>query len=481
MVWDDQMFRLYGIAEKPASYGIEIWKSGLHPDDINLAWDACQAAINGEREYDIEFRVRHPDGAERIIKANGIVLRDNNGRAIRMLGINLDITSQKNAEAERQKYEHQLQQTQRLESLGVLAGGIAHDFNNLLGGIYGYIDIAGEGTNDERLSKYLSKAMNTIERARGLTLQLLTFAKGGTPIKKIGNLFPFVQETAKFALSGSSVSCDFDVPDGLPACDFDKNQIGQVIDNIIINAKQAMPDGGTILLSATNLHISPNGHLQLPDGEYVRISIKDTGIGMPKEILPRIFDPFYTTKATGHGLGLASCYSIIKRHGGCIDVESEPGNGSTFHVYLPAAETDLSTAAEASPAVHKGNGTFLVMDDEEVMLETLRDMLELLGYTVVCRTSGKEAIEFVASEKLAKRDIAGMIFDLTIPGGMGGREAIDEIRKINRNTPVFVTSGYAEDPVMADPGKYGFTASIRKPFRKSELTEMLSTCLKKQE
>jgi PAS domain S-box-containing protein len=474
MLWDDQMFQLYGITEKPSSYGVEIWKSGLHPDDINYAWEACQAAINGEKEYDIEFRVRHPDGVERIIKADGIVIRDSLGNAIRMVGINHDITNQRVAEEQHRKYEQQLQQTQKLESLGILAGGIAHDFNNLLGGIYGYIDLAGEGTNNEELSLYLSKAMNTIERARGLTQQLLTFAKGGVPIKKVGPLFPFVKETAQFALSGSNVTCKFEIPSDLSTCDFDRNQIGQVIDNIVINAKQAMPDGGTIVLTAYNVIIALNEHPFLASGDYIRISIKDYGIGMSKELLNRVFDPFYTTKATGHGLGLASCYSIVKQHGGCIDVESEPSKGSTFHVFLPASRELISSSSETSTTIHKGSGIFLVMDDEEVMQETFRAILEMLGYTVECRKNGKEAIDFVFSEMKANREIAGMVFDLTVPGGMGGIEAIGEIRKMGLKTPVFVTSGYAEDPIMANPSSYGFTASICKPFRKSELSEMLN-------
>jgi PAS domain S-box-containing protein len=195
MLWDDQMFHLYGIAEKPATYGIEIWQNGLHPDDIAFAWEECQAAIRGERKYDIEFRVRHPDESVKFIKADGMILRDENGKAVRMIGINRDITGQKRAEEEHLKYENQLQLNSKLESLGVLAGGIAHDFNNLMGGIFGYIDMASEASTENKVTSYLSKAMSTIDRARALTQQLLTFAKGGAPIQEIGQLFPFVEET----------------------------------------------------------------------------------------------------------------------------------------------------------------------------------------------------------------------------------------------------------------------------------------------
>lgn len=389
-----------------------------------------------------------------------------------------EIVRRKALEESQRKYEQQLQQTQKLESLGILAGGIAHDFNNLLGGVYLYIDLAAGEIKDKIILEYLSNATSTIERARALTLQLLTFAKGGVPIKKVEHLFPFVQETAQFALSGSNVLCNFEIQQDLPTCDFDKNQISQVIDNIVINAKQAMPDGGAILLTAENIKVAQNDHPQLTGGDYIRISIKDSGVGMPKEILPRIFDPFYTTKTTGHGLGLASCYSIVKRHGGSIDVESEPGKGSTFHIFLPASKEIVSSSPEKFASVHKGRGTFLVMDDEEVILNTFRTILEKFGYEVICKKNGKEAIDFVSSEIDAKREIRGMIFDLTIPGGMGGREAIDEIRKMNFKNPAFVTSGYAEDPVMANPEEYGFTSSLSKPFRKSELSELLNKYIK---
>jgi PAS domain S-box-containing protein len=375
---------------------------------------------------------------------------------------------------ERKRTEQVLQNTQKLESLGILAGGIAHDFNNLLGGIFGNIDMAAEGTLEKRTANYLSKALGTIDRARGLTQQLLTFAKGGAPIKKIESMVPFIQETVKFALSGSKVSSTFAIPNNLWQCEFDKNQVGQVIDNIVINAQQAMPDGGTIAITAANTRLDEKKHPLLPAGNYVRISISDQGIGMPKEILPRIFDPFFTTKSKGHGLGLATCYSIIRRHEGCIDVESEPGKGSTFSFFLPASSSAGPQKNAVAKASHKGIGTFLIMDDEEVIRETVGDMLKDLGYSIVSTQNGLEAIEYFRAEHESKNKIVAMIFDLTVPGGLGGREAVKEIRKIDKMIPVFVSSGYADDPVMAHPQKYGFTASISKPFRKIDLADILS-------
>jgi PAS domain S-box-containing protein len=378
---------------------------------------------------------------------------------------------------ERKRMDEALQKAQRLESLGVLAGGIAHDFNNLLTGIFGYVDLARFASKDARISGFLDSTLSSMNRARALTLQLLTFAKGGAPVQKLTPLFPFIQETAQFALSGSNVSCTFLPADDLNSCNIDKNQIGQVIDNIVINAQQAMPGGGTIEISAINLSLGNREHPRLSKGDYVKVSIKDYGIGIPKEIMPRIFDPFFTTKTKGHGLGLATCYSIIKRHGGCIDVESEPGKGSTFHLYLPASSETI-TVETVSATPHKGCGAVLVVDDEEVLRDLFQKMLESQGYTVVCKNNGRQAIDFFISETRDERKFAAMIFDLTIPGGMGGMEAVAEIRKLDKKIPIFVSSGYADNSVMKNPALHGFTASISKPFTMAELSEMLNRHMK---
>ncbi|HNW83637.1 MAG TPA: ATP-binding protein, partial [bacterium] len=236
--------------------------------------------------------------------------------------------------------------------------------------------------------------------------------------------------------------------------------------------------GGIIEFTARNLTISEKEHPVLEHGKYVKMSIKDSGIGIPKELLSRIFDPFFTTKPKGHGLGLATCYSIINRHGGCIDVESEQGKGSTFHIYIPASSEPALMPFGSESLQHTGSGTILVMDDEEIIGDIVSNMLQSFGYKVVYKMNGKEIINFLKTEKEASRDIAAMIFDLTIPGGMGGKETIKEVRKMNIQIPAFVASGYAEDPVMANPLKYGFTASICKPFKIIDLMRMLNTHLK---
>lgn len=379
---------------------------------------------------------------------------------------------------ERRHTEQILQNTQKLESLGILAGGIAHDFNNLLGGIFGYIDLALSDTGMD-FRKFLSKAMDAIDRARGLTQQLLTFSKGGAPIQKVASLFPFMKETAQFALSGTNISLSCSIPEGLHNCFFDKNQIGQVIDNVIINAQQAMPLGGTIELRAENVTIGNNFEGILKEGPYVKISIKDQGIGIPEKIINKIFDPFFTTKPKGHGLGLATCHSIIRKHGGCIEVESQPGDGTAFYIYLPAALSVSTDEPQNTLCKHSGNGLFLVMDDEAVIRDSIGAILTSFGYTPVLKENGLEIVDSFISFRKENRAVCGMIFDLTVPGGMGGRDAVELIRHADSNVPVFVMSGYTDDPVMSNPRQFGFTASICKPFSRNDLSKLLNGYLPK--
>lgn len=412
------------------------------------------------------------NGQERVIADSGAPIRDKNGEIIGVVLVFRDTT-------EKEKLLDAIQNNQRIESLGILAGGIAHDFNNIMSGIFGYIDLAKDESTNPVVIQYLKEALKAISRVKGLTQQLLTFAKGGEPIRKTSALFPFVSETARFALSGSNVSCVTELPDHIRHCDYDANQIGQVIDNIVINAQQAMPLGGTIFISAKNIVIG-NQHPILSQGSYVRVSFKDHGIGIPKEILPKIFDPFFTTKQKGSGLGLATSYSIINRHGGTIEVESEPGKGSTFHVYMPATEGTLSFNNKVEPITHHGSGRVLLVDDEDIILKTVQAMLESMKYNVICKNEGKAALDFYSKELKNNQPFSAIIVDLTIPAGMGGKELVEEIRKTDPLIPIFVSSGYAEDPIMADPAKYGFTDSLSKPFRKSDLMELLNKHISKK-
>ena len=402
-------------------------------------------------------------------------IRDAGDEVIGATGFAIDITDRVNAEKEKRKSAEYLQQVQRLESLGILAGGIAHDFNNLLTGIFGFIDLARSQTTEPAITAPLSQAIETMERAKGLTRQLLTFAKGGAPVRKPASISTLVKEMAAFASSGSNVQCEYDLPDDLWHCAMDGNQIGQVIQNLMINAIQAMPLGGTIQIAARNVSLTENEHPTLKKGDYVSLSFRDQGTGIPKDVLPRIFDPFFTTKEKGHGLGLAICHSIVTRHDGAIGASSQPGKGAVFHIHLPACRPAHLEPPKPSRVPHSGSGRFLVMDDEEPVRNVLAAMLQSFGYSVVCWKNGKEAMESFRRETGKGDPIAGMILDLTIPGGMGGKEVAEEIRRTDRDVLLFVASGYAEDPIMARPNDYGFTASIAKPFNRAELTELLET------
>lgn len=386
----------------------------------------------------------------------------------------IDITDFKCAEEERLKLEQQVAQSQRLESLGLLAGGIAHDFNNLMAGIYDHVELALDGLLDKEAADNLARAMSSMGRARDLTRQLLTFAKGGAPVRSVGRLFPFAEESARFALSGGRATCTFDIPADLWPCNFDRNQIGQVVDNLVINARQATPGEGSIRISARNARLEAGEAAALPAGDYVIVSIADSGIGIPPEVLPRIFDPFFTTKEQGRGLGLSTCHSIMRRHDGAITVESTPGKGSTFHLYLPAARAAGDVRpAERPAAKHRGRGRVLVMDDEKAVSDVLASMLTSLGHAVETVGDGGVAVELFAKEREAGRPFRAAFLDLTVPGGMGGGEAARRLRAIDKVVPLFVMSGYAEDPVMADPAAHGFSGSLRKPFAKADLSDLI--------
>ncbi len=401
---------------------------------------------------------------------NAAVAKDEMGSPVGMVVNITDIS-------ERKLLETQYEQAQKMEALGTLAGGIAHDFNNYLGGIFGYVDLALQYTRDEKVEGFLSKVLASSDRAKGLTHQLLTFSKGGSPIKKVAPLDLFLQETTQFALSGSSVSSNFVISPDLWMCEYDKNQIGQVMDNIVINAHHAMPSGGNVTVTAQNILLTRDETLTLAPGKYVKISISDTGIGIPPKYINRIFDPFFSTKQTGSGLGLATSYSIVKQHGGIIDVESEQGHGTSFNLYLPATGRAKKSESKAIQGRYQGVGRLLIMDDEQLIREMLGEMLGGMGFFVVPTRDGQEALNAFITARNQGDPFRAVILDLTIPGGLGGKDTIRKIRKIDQEIPVFVASGYSEDTAIATPESFGFTASIEKPFVISQLAQMLAKYL----
>jgi signal transduction histidine kinase/CheY-like chemotaxis protein len=378
-----------------------------------------------------------------------------------------DISEQKKLEEERIK-------SQKLESLGVLAGGIAHDFNNLLTGILGNISLARSVAGPEsKISERLLAAEQAALRAGDLTQQLLTFSRGGAPIKKAIRINDLLEEAVSFALRGSNVSCRYALPACLWLVSADSGQLNQVFNNLVINADQAMPDGGTLIITAENCHVAPDEFTDLPAGQYVKISLMDSGAGIAPELLDKIFDPYFTTKASGTGLGLATVYSIITKHGGRITVESTPGSGTTFHLLLPAAHPAVATASVAEPLAKPGQGTILVMDDELLIREVARQILEALGYTVqVCRDGG-EALQCYQEARDTGKPIDVVIMDLTIPGGMGGKEAAEKLLTLDPTARVIVSSGYATDPILANFRNYGFCAVALKPYNVAALSNSI--------
>ena len=287
-----------------------------------------------------------------------------------------------------------------------------------------------------------------------------------------------LKETARNTLSTSNVTVVFDLPDNLWPCDADENQMGQVINNLLVNARQAMPQGGTVNISAANIAETGPSLAPEPPRLNVKISIRDHGHGIPKEILPRVFDPFFSEKQKGSGLGLATAFSIVKKHDGRIEVESEPGKGTSFIIFLPAAQTRTGfEARKAEHRVHKGHGSILFMDDEEILRKVAREMFYGMGYSVTFATDGKQAVDLYRESISGKRPFDAVILDLTIPGGIGGREAIEEILKANAHVKAIASSGYSDDPVMADPRAFGFSDTLPKPYTQTDLEAVLHRVL----
>jgi PAS domain S-box-containing protein len=397
-----------------------------------------------------------------------------NGK-IEFQSIYQDITERKQLETERQRIE-------KLESLGTLAAGIAHDFNNLLTGIMGNISLAKRHVETGgKARERLEGAEKASVRARDLTRQLLTFAKGGTPIKRTISMSKLIEESATFALRGSRARPEFSLPDNLWTVEADEGQINQVINNIVINADQAMPQGGIINIEAKNRVITSRTTLPLPNGNYVEIVIKDQGIGIPKEHLSSIFDPFFTSKKKGSGLGLATTYSIVKNHGGYITVKSEPSAGTSFHVYLPVGKKPAAVKEEIpEETALVGKGKILIMDDEESIRELLYAELTECGYDVELVNDGAEAITKYNEAKEAGQQFDVVILDLTVPGGIGGKETITKLLEIDPEVKAIVSSGYATDPIMSEYKKHGFSAVVSKPYNVSQLEKTLHGSLAKK-
>jgi PAS domain S-box-containing protein len=418
------------------------------------------------------------DGNRRPISLTVAPMPDKANQGIGHVLVFRDVTDQR-------RMEQELLKTRKLESLQVIAGGIAHDFNNFLTAVLGNISLASALTRGTagNAHQLLAQAEQATLLARNLTQQLLTFAKGGEPVKTLASLSEVLHDSAGFLLRGSQVRCEYDMPEDLWPVEIDTGLMSQVIQNIILNASDAMSGTGVIRIRCQNVHLEAGMHPALPPGRYVLLTITDPGAGILPEIQEKIFDPFFSTKPGGTGLGLAITHSIVTRHGGHIGVQSRPGGGSTFAIHLPAS---IANAVSQPEPLHTGTGEnaaspveklarrVLIMDDDPLLRTTLGSLLEFLGYDVVPSAEGQEAINLYRAGHQQGFPFDLVIMDLTIPGGMGGREAVKILRDIEPAVQVIVSSGFSDDPIMSRFAENGFSGVLTKPYRLEDLEKVLS-------
>ena len=329
-------------------------------------------------------------------------------------------------------------------------------------------------------SEILTDAENAVRQAKGLTHQLLTFSKGGVPVKKLSSIKAPIKDSVEFALRGSNIKCLYHLSENLWLAEIDVNQISQVMNNLVINAIQAMPEGGNIEIRANNITIDAQSSVPVKKGKYLHVTVADQGSGIITKDIKKIFDPYFSTKKEGSGLGLATSYYIIKNHDGYIHVKAEKDMGTIFHIYLPASERKLQAIRDNTDNSLEGKGKILIMDDDEIVLKSIGKMLIFLGYEISLSRDGKEALDLY--EKALKESSAFhiVLMDLTVPGGMGGKIAVQKLKKIHPEANVIVSSGYSNDPIMADYKTYGFCGVIVKPYDINELGILLKKILEKQ-
>lgn len=447
-------------------YDIDTEEEILNPFEYLLSNDK-------EKYSNKEYLLKTLKENQKLVSIGSALLLDESGISFGNVFVFRDTTEQK-------AIENELQKNQKLESLGILAGGIAHDFNNILTAVIGNLSLAKYSlSSKDEVYELLENAENASVQAKGLTHQLLTFAKGGTPIKGIVSITDIINESLGFILSGSNVKYHTYFEENLPLVELDSGQVSQVIQNLIINADQSMPNGGNLYINVERKIINKNKYNELNPGIYIQIDIKDGGIGIPKNHLNKIFDPFFSTKSRGSGLGLSTSYSIIRKHDGLLSVKSEIGKGSTFTILLPASEKYKQGKAKKIIKTKnlKGFGKILIMDDEQAIHNLSSNILEKHGYEVFAAYDGKEVLKLYKEATKENEPFAATVLDLTIPGGMGGKETIRELLKFDPDAIVIVSSGYSTDEVMSNFEKYGFKGCLKKPYNSTELLELLKDIL----
>ncbi len=441
-------------------------------------WEKSQRVFPGMDNFQYEYQIRTKDGKIRWVWERGCGVYDGKGKLRFLEGFITDIT-------ENRRVEEELKKLEKLSSLGTLAGGIAHDFNNILMGVFGNISLAKEGLQaEDSAMAFLEDAEHSMNRATRLTKRLLTFAKGGAPIKGNVSLPRLVEDIVQFDLSGSNVRSVFELPDDLWMVEADKGQMQQVFSNLAINADQAMPDGGILRICFKNVTIPGQSTLPLQRGRYVKITVIDNGGGISEKNIHQIFDPYYTTKEKGRGLGLATVHSIVNRHGGHISVSSDEDKGTEFVLFLPAIliESTLADNAVCSESVDlfDRKPKVLVMDDEQIVRTVVSEMLQHLGCLADTAPDGEETVQRYRKNLHSEDSFDVVLMDLTIPGGMGGEKAVREILALDPNASVIVSSGYAESPVMANYRDYGFKGIISKPYTMESLRKTVISAMEQR-
>jgi PAS domain S-box-containing protein len=453
------------------------WLSMVSPEDRTWVENLLLKGLDGE-SLDIECRVIGPNEEMRWVHNQTYPLKDSFGKISRIIGLAQDIT-------ERKKWEEERMRGAKLESLGLLAGGLAHDFNNLLTAILGQLSLAKyEVDTAHPLFSRLVEAEQASLRAQDIAQQLLTFSKGGDPVKTVVSLESILEENVRLVLAGSKVRPVFRGIKGLWAVNVDLGQICQVLHNLVINARQAMPSGGECLIEGHNVSKEESGRLSqshelVPSqNQWIQITIQDQGIGISKENLVKIFDPYFTTKSTGSGLGLATSYSIIRNHGGVLSAESEVGAGSRFSFLLPAFSTGKISPPPTEKEIKFGHGNILIMDDEVQIRKVLGEMVQTCGYHFQAVSDGEEALNVFRQAQNSGDPFSAVILDLTIPGGLGGKEVIKDMLSLDPCLRAIVVSGYSNDPILANYKNYGFKGRVAKPFNLVDLSVTLDAVLR---
>ncbi len=449
------------------------WLAIVLPEDRVRVENLFLKRLDG-KTLDIEYRIIRKNDEVRWVHNRTFPVEEPSGEISRIIGLAQDVT-------ERKKWEEEQVRAAKLESLGLLAGGLAHDFNNLLTAIVGQLSLAKYGLEHSNpLFPRIIEAEQASLRAQDIARQLLTFSKGGVPVKKEVSLKNILEENVRLVLAGSKIKPVFQISSDLWPVNIDVGQICQVIHNLVINARQAMAEGGECIVQAYNLSQDDAEKAELPrasHGQWVRIEIIDKGIGISKENLTKIFDPYFTTKPTGSGLGLATSYSIIKSHGGFLSAESKLSSGSTFSFVLPANPKKETFEQPVETTVRLGHGKILIMDDESQIRQVLGEMIETCGYHSQATKDGEEALRVFNQAQISGDPFSAVILDLTIPGGLGGKDVINQLLDMDPHVRAIVVSGYSNDPVLANYQDYGFKGRVAKPFNLVDLSVVLNAVI----